>query len=85
MKTYAIKPLEWIKTIHNSGKWTQTVFGKMSVIEDDGGDWRWSWCFDEFYDYGSEECEGIEDGIAKAETFYLERIKQALLEVGGDG
>lgn len=83
MKTYTIKPLEW----HHSagGAEASCVLGTLSVYraeQDDGSfKWFWSYCFDEYYNEGYEECRTRKEGKEKAEALYVERIKQALEEV----
>lgn len=81
--TYRIKPLEWMRT--NDGAVSHCVLGDFAVykIEQDDGSfrWHWSYCFDEYYNEGFEECRSMMEGKAKAEALYIERIKQALEDV----
>ena len=68
---YAIKRLEWKPCC--GGFLAKTIFGTIRVFREE-----WSYCFDEYYDEGSEICHGIDDGKIKAEQFYLSRILPAL-------
>jgi hypothetical protein len=72
-----VKPLEWNK-VANRNWWTApTIFGDISVEMDDEV-CHWRYCFDEFYDEASHECESIEAGKEEAEKFYLSRLLPAL-------
>lgn len=84
---FRIAPLEWRchrPAGHADGEWwsADTVFGSIDV-EDFYGRFRWRYCVDEYYDEGSEECENVEDGKAKAEAWYHGRLKPALTQADG--
>lgn len=78
-----LKPLKWEAT--RDGDFTaDTVLGSFSVTQDIDwdedkplGTWKWGYCFDEYYDESSTECDGPEDGKQKAEAYYRERIAPA--------
>lgn len=77
---YRVKPLEWERAKNYADWWTaSTVFGAIDVEKDeDSGKCHWRYCFDEFYDQDSHECESVEAGKAAAERFYLDRLLPAL-------
>lgn len=80
MTTYTIKPLAWRQSVGRNRWHADTVLGIM-MIDKTGDSWSWA-CF--FSDCPVEvvgQCESRKDGIAKAEAFYLARIKQALVPV----
>lgn len=58
----------------------QTPFGSYRV-ELLAGVFKWSYCFDEYYDEDSTECESIEDGKAKAWEHWVERVSRGLTSV----
>lgn len=82
---YRIKPLAWIEGERDGNAWATagTVFNAVHV-EQDGGEYRWRYCVDEYYDEGGEGCDSIADGKARAETWYLGRILPAL-EAAAEG
>ena len=73
--TYTIKPLVWtcIGTTYSANSVIATF-----IIYKYSGQWFVSSCFDGCEDI-DEACSGPQEGKAKAEAFYLERIKQALV------
>lgn len=78
MKTYTIKPLEWKR--QKSDVWcTDTVFGLMTVCCRGAGVSYWEYHFGDD-DAAYHRCDSIEDGKAKAEAFYRERLLTALSE-----
>lgn len=91
MKTYRISPLKWKRRIDIT--WqdhaAETIFGTLHVerhregYEDTGEwtGWKWNYCFTEYYDEGSQECESLKAGKAADEAFYLSRLLGALEEV----
>lgn len=80
--TYRIKPLEWERQKHGGGIAAYCVLGDFKVYKSEGEDgkfkWFWSYCFDEYFNEGYEECRTMKEGRQKAEALYIERIKQAL-------
>jgi hypothetical protein len=66
---YRVKPLEWEKK--SNGFWADTIIGRFGVGADATG-----WLY---VTAGRlERCDGIEDGKAKAEAHYRERLLVAL-------
>ncbi len=93
MKRYTIKPLVWEKydTGYMAGERAETAnFGSLSVetvvdeadrdLEDETP-WVFSWCVDEYYDEGTERFASKEAAKARANEWYLQRIKGDLEEV----
>lgn len=79
--TYRIRPLQW-KFYENIQRWdADTIFCQLHVEKDEDGTFRWKFCVDEFYDEGSETAESFDDGKAKAQAWYLNRLLPALSEV----
>lgn len=82
-RTYTIRPLEWddkelIEEFDSIS--APTCFGNYRVEKTEDG-FRWSYCFDEYYDEGYSECDSAEDGKAKAEAHWFERLSGCLLPV----
>ena len=78
---YRIKPLEWEDYEDSDGldsARAPSIFSEIYVIQDEPGVFHWRYCVDEYYDEGSESCESIEDGKAKAQAWYLNRLLPAL-------
>lgn len=77
--TYKIRPLKWELS---SANWqtASTVFGSIR-IEHEHGQWKWSYCFDEYYDEDSFLCDSEKEAKQKAEEFYLSKLKDALIEL----
>jgi len=80
-KTYRIKPLDWNED-RFGGLSAQTPFGALRVFchDENTDEWRWSYCFDEYYDEDESECDGKDDGKAKAEEFWIDRISGVLVD-----
>ena len=82
MKTYRIRPLPWecVRPAgHEDGEWwyaPNTIFGMIQVYEN-----HWSYCVDEYYDEGGGKCESCQDGMSKAEEWYVSRLMPAIEEV----
>ena len=82
---YRIKPLEWTQSCKTwwltSGGWcASTVVGTFMVWEYEPGQVRWAI----HEERGYFTCDSIEDGKAKAEAYYRERLL-ATLEPVPDG
>lgn len=79
---YRIKPLGWqlCRDSPEDGAWwrTDTVFGSIDVLSEPDGSCRWKYCFDEYYDEASHDCESVDEGKRLAEAFYLGRLLPAL-------
>ena len=74
-KTYRIKPLTWVRIDDNV--WTaNTVLGRIDLWETEG-----EWVLDVPKADRIFRCRSLEDGKAKAEAYYRERILPALEEV----
>lgn len=77
---YEIKPFTWTRN-HNGDNWaSDSAMGGYQINRDLGG-FRWSCCFDEYYD----EDEGREPTLkaAKAAAFanWVARITPALIKI----
>lgn len=86
-KLYKIKPLEWenvsqseiYKRLPKIKLMAPTILGKMRITQKKGPA-KWSYCFTEYYDEGSETFETIQEAKQHAWEFYKERITKALEE-----
>jgi hypothetical protein len=82
---YEIKPLRWKK---RESSWTDVIEVYESctpvccfeIIKYLSGDWSYKYCFSEYYDDGGSLCKDLEDGKAKCEKIWTERIKKCLIE-----
>lgn len=91
---YSIVPPNWVPFDFghgHAGVFFGSIFGDIRVhsVKNDEPDefhpefqYHWSYCFDEYYDEGKEDCDSVEDGKAKAEAFYLSRLMPALALCG---
>jgi hypothetical protein len=87
---YKIKPLKWEedKESANKKKWDDInalheAFTPIAVFEIEqwaSGDWAYSWCFCEYYDQGGDLCESLEDGKAKCEKIWVEKLEKCLIK-----
>jgi len=68
---YRVKPLEWILT--GGIFYTHTIVGNFSVCPTSGKVRLSTWT-----ENNARDCHGEEDGKAKAEAWYLERLLPAL-------
>jgi len=93
-RLYRLKPLEWKGSkprLDDSDKdapmWVggytaATPFGTYQVYRSvESGEFRWGYCFDEYYDEDSFACKSVEDGKTKAEQHWRERIASMIEEV----
>jgi hypothetical protein len=55
----------------------ETPFGSI-YVERSEGRWKWRYCFDEYYDEQTSECDGLEDGKRLAQDFWDERVQPIL-------
>jgi len=73
-----IKPLEWVQFLDDGSLQAHTPFGSYTISVPDNKigerEFRWKYCFDEYYDEEDFTCDGIEDGKAKAQAHWSERI-----------
>jgi len=76
-KSYRILQLKWHFYDHLSLHVCQTVFGSIR-IERIMGQWKWNYCFAEYYDEDSGFCDTPEEGRKKMEEMYLSRLLPAL-------
>jgi hypothetical protein len=74
-----IKPLEWEQCRDWRMFTASTPFGQYRVEQEDNGQCKWGYCFNEYYDEETFECESIDDGKQKAWDNWLKRITPALL------
>jgi hypothetical protein len=79
-----VKPLKWEchrEAGHPDGEWwtAWTVLGTMDVRERESGEYRWSYCFDEYYDEDSHSCRDADDGKALAEAYYQQWLSPAFV------
>lgn len=81
MTTYTIKPLAWRQSVGRNRWHADTVLGIMMADKASDGAWFWAHFFDNDVDEAEEICVSRKDAIEKAEAFYLEQIKQALVPV----
>lgn len=84
-KLYRIKPIEWKHSppeydTTGVGKWADGQALGIHVWQDSDGPCRWTYCIDEYYDKGSGDVETFDEGVAKAEAFYLKHVLQHLTE-----
>ena len=70
-------PLSW-RRVHKDWWQAQTPFGSYSVDLDVGGKLQLRWCFDEYYDEGSERVDSVEDGKARAQKDWDNRVAPIL-------
>lgn len=78
-KTYKVSPLKWELSSDN-WQTASTIFGSI-YIKYEYGQWKWSYCFDEYYDEDSFLCDSEKEAKQKAEEFYLSRLENALIEL----
>lgn len=81
-EVWTIQPLEWegdIREPFDSIR-APTPFGSYNVRMQDDRTLRWEYCFDEYYDEDSNECETVEEGKAAAWAHWQERIGRALVK-----
>lgn len=96
-QTYTIKPLNWERGAPDRYDdscrlaWSaKTPFGYYNVTlesEYDDGTWerkpcRMEWCFDEYYDEGSQEAKNTAQAKRLAEEHWRERLGRALCIAG---
>jgi hypothetical protein len=75
----ALKPFDW-KTVRQ-GDWhtAYTPFGSYHVEKyKDETQWKWGYCFDEYYDEEEYECDSAEDGKQKCWEHWVGRMKPML-------
>jgi len=54
-----------------------TPFGGYSVEKQEGR-WKWAYCFDEYYDEDTSECDGLDHGKQLAQAHWDERVQEIL-------
>lgn len=79
MATYTIKPLAWEQCKVYGDLIAKTVLGSCEVSKRYSGTLRWA-----APGRGYEPCSSIEDGKAKAEAYYRERLMEALEEANSE-
>ena len=80
---YKITPLKWhgkIKEEYDSIS-AGTPFGNYTIALQEHGRLTWSYCFNEYYDEDSFDCESIKDGKDKARNHWVERLSGALTKI----
>ena len=84
---YEIKQLEWEKEevvapdiIEKYKSYTSICSFEIEKVINDK--WYYHYCFDEYYDDGSGSCKGLNDGKAKCEEIWEEKLKKCLVEKG---
>lgn len=81
MTTYTIKPLVWKKATDDVTLYLEsvvcavTVIGQLHVWSEPNSPCRFRWSITGGL---SHDCDSIEDGKAKAEKYYIERLMAAL-------
>jgi len=84
--TFRVKPLEWEYVVGKDDDYENwsclTVFGTLQVKRNRysgrWAPWRFDWCVTEYYDEDHEYVDSAEDGKARAEAWYMERLSPAL-------
>lgn len=89
--SYSIKPLKWeISKNKISENYTAHVpMGTYTVFRNRRDwdeaqpfeNWQWSYCFDEYYDESTQDCESLKEGKNKCWEDWIKRILPALKEV----
>lgn len=79
---YHIKPIEW-KQSDMAANWfsARTGFGTLCVRS--RGQWEWEVALLGDTEFIGGPCESIEDGKAKAEAYFFERLMTVLEPCGG--
>lgn len=90
---YKLKPLAWEGSdpvtvpsddlqfsFDIEGGWRAIVPGGSYTVERrfDTGTLQWGYCFAEYYDEDTKECDSVEEGKAAAEKHWRDRILPAL-------
>lgn len=85
---FTIKPLEWRGNIQDwceryeasvpMGTFHVERIKKDLDTAQNWGDWKWGYCFDEYYDENQLLCESLEEGKLLAEEEWERRILPAL-------
>ena len=85
-KTYTIDPLVWVD--YGKGKspyksyCSDCIFGQFTLWWCGyQKSWRLDWCFEEYYDEGSELCDSFNQGKEVATALFMHRLLPALTEV----
>ncbi len=81
MKTYTIKPFNWIESTDYDGCKTYAVdmqFGDYRVTELSVDSWKYEYCFDEYYDEGYGELSTEEEAKEWCWQNWLSRLEPAL-------
>lgn len=82
---YKIKPLEWEELediapdLEKQYK-SHTPICRFKIEKWASGDWAYRYCFDEYHDDGGNMCEDLNDGKAKCEKIWTERLRKCLIE-----
>ena len=78
-EVFTITPLVWLQSPNADYPdwWTAQGRGGYQV-EKDRGQWKWKYCWDEYYDEDEISCERLEDGKQQAEAHYRERVLEFL-------
>lgn len=90
-RLFRIKPLVWEESHDSTSQsFSASVPGNTYYVrrnrqhyEEDGAwtAWKWTYCFDEYYDEGEEECASAKAGKEAAWQHWLARLETALEEV----
>ena len=87
--TYTVKPLKWERSADGATYTAYTPFGSYTIRDqnawDDDArvrDWRWGYCFDEYYDEDQFDCATIAEGKMKAAMHWLDRLSGVLTPAG---
>ena len=76
MTAYTIRPLEWLNARHSYYAEAKSLLGWFHIRESSAGlIWECPNCM------ARGKCESIDDGKAKAEAYYRERLLTALVPV----
>ena len=72
-------PLKWVLNDKLGIRSASTPFGTYYVERYGEGHWKWSYCFDEYYDEGWYICFSPEDGENFAQMHWDERVQPILI------
>jgi hypothetical protein len=79
---YRVKPIEFECDFDrdDSACYTaSTIFCPLRIYHDkDDDSWQFNWCVDEYYDEGKESVDSKDEGIARANQWYRDRLAAAL-------
>lgn len=86
---YEIKPLEWKVVEHNYPDENKMYESRTSIckftikkwLHGEPDDWRYEYCFDEYYDNGGKICKSLQDAKDGCEKVWTDKLKKCLIEI----